>query len=105
DVAIASPARRATSDDVEKYRAWWTWVKEQSTRVRGGEWAVRLQPPDHLATIMRTFEHMTESRRFFVTKNGRIGTGPATIEPGNENDTRVGDEIHVIPGSNLPLIL
>ena len=43
----------------------------------------------------------TVSRRFFVTEGGRFGLGLSSLN----NTVEVGDEVHVIEGSNLPVIL
>jgi hypothetical protein len=108
DIIISeSSTSRATVADFRKFQEWWIWLKEQPDQIMSQGWEIALRPPKELLPIMRTFNTTMEFRKIFVTKEGRFGTGSASIQTAlsEELGIRVGTEIHIVSGSNLPLAL
>ena len=102
DCSSTNPVRRATADDIANCQTWWAWLQKDFAAARNTEWATVVRPPE-LHDIMQAFEDRTRSRRFFLTKQGRFGTGPGAISDGKK-EISVGDEIHAVIGSSVPLV-
>jgi hypothetical protein len=84
---------RATEDVYTCWKAWWNSMCQNS------EW---IPDADHwfasdFREISLTVIASIVWRRFFVTKGGSIGIGPA--------DTQVGDDVYVLGGGRQPLTL
>jgi hypothetical protein len=80
--------RRCQTGDYKTYR---TWVKELGNPYTP-YWKIR-----HVRIFQAAFREASLGRRFFVTKKGYFGVGPAELEEG--------DEIYILAGGKVPLVL
>ncbi|KAH7333201.1 heterokaryon incompatibility protein-domain-containing protein [Rhexocercosporidium sp. MPI-PUGE-AT-0058] len=100
--------RTLISDHVlsDNYRCW-DRAKESNEHGFWDLWTKtrRVRMSAYIASVSKTaelhfyivFNYATSSRSFLTTRKGYIGTGP--------DATRSGDEIHLVAGSNWPLVL
>jgi hypothetical protein len=72
--------------------SWWTFIQRIFLRRNGTEIDLNLEWTFWMASAL-----LTEAKAFFITKKNLIGLGLDGIEPG--------DEIHILPGGNCPVIL
>ncbi|KAI0104278.1 heterokaryon incompatibility protein-domain-containing protein [Nemania sp. FL0031] len=94
--------RRAVVDDIELFYRWDEWVRG-NIPAHTRDWAARQCPPA-FHEISKSFLDRTQSRKLFITKDGRVGTGVATVF-GQEKQVLVGDHVFLLQGSNVPVIL
>ncbi|KAJ8132135.1 hypothetical protein O1611_g1485 [Lasiodiplodia mahajangana] len=94
--------RRAVVDDIELFYRWDEWVRG-NIPAHTRDWAARECPPA-FHEISKSFLDRTQSRKLFITEDGRMGTGVATVF-GQEKQVLVGDHVFLLQGSNLPVIL
>jgi hypothetical protein len=82
------------------------WMEDDTKKVNrktaiGPGFTKHYTEPEELTRLKNQFHYAvlaaSASRKFFTTDNGYIGIGPA--------DVLVGDEVYVILGSRVPLIL
>ena len=93
---------RASSKHLKLLYAWLDWMKENvppETR----DWPAR-QPPIIFSEVAKTFLDRTQSRKLFTTKDKRLGMGISTVF-GQEKEVLPGDQIWLLQGSNLPVVL
>ncbi|KAN0083382.1 Heterokaryon incompatibility protein (HET) domain containing protein [Elaphomyces granulatus] len=94
--------RRASIEDVETLQAWWVWfVENASPEKKDWAWSQQLR---HFKEIFESFMDRTQSRKFFVTTARRMGTGVATVF-GEEREVIGGDQIFLLQGCNIPVML
>ncbi|KAI0517931.1 heterokaryon incompatibility protein-domain-containing protein [Xylaria bambusicola] len=94
--------RRAVFEDITNLFTWIEWARRDipsGTR----DWAAR-ECPLVFQEISKSFLDRTQSRKLFTTKEGRMGTGVATVF-GQEKEVSVGDHVFLLQGSNVPVIL
>ena len=95
-------SRRATYEDIELFFGWLSWMNE-SVGLETKDWAAR-RPPIIFSEIFSTFMTRTQSRKLFATKNRRLGMG-VSIVFGEEKEVSPGDQVWLLQGSRLPIIL
>jgi hypothetical protein len=108
---------RLGPEELNQIRAWYQWLKEKSDSSSGSPWT-DLCSTDEQANFQyftSTYRYFTNFLKFFVSQQGRIGLGPSsfldmidqTAVPDHISleDLEVGDEIHIIHGSKVPLVL
>jgi hypothetical protein len=94
--------RRATHEDIQLLYDWLEWMKE-SVPSHKRDWAAQ-QPPEIYTEISSTFMAKTQSRKLFTTENKRLGMGVSMVW-GQEKEVLTGDQVWLLQGSNLPVIL
>ncbi|KAI0906225.1 heterokaryon incompatibility protein-domain-containing protein [Ustulina deusta] len=94
--------RRAAVEDIELFYGWAKWIRD-NIPPKTRDWAAR-KCPSAFHEISKSFLDRTKSRKLFVTKDGRMGTGVATVF-GQEKQVLVGDHVFLLQGSNVPVIL
>jgi len=104
DNAVSDGPRRASNEDVFRIQQWWHWLEQESMASMAAEWHM-LKWKCQDGEIFQTFSDRTESRKFFTTENGRIGTGTYTLKKTDANTVMPGDEIHIVFGCSVPLVL
>ncbi|KAH9208044.1 heterokaryon incompatibility protein-domain-containing protein [Leptodontidium sp. 2 PMI_412] len=84
------------ADQAQEQTFWSLWSKISTSGISEflGSASETLGPE---YDALNVFHFTTDSRSFLTTRKGYIGTGP--------NATRSGDEIHLVAGSNWPLML
>jgi hypothetical protein len=89
--------RKATADDAEAFRAWRMWARciSRDTLARMAYISQR-DLDEGISSIHYALKTTTASRRFFITRNGFIGVGPKTTQPG--------DQLHVFENSRVPFL-
>ena len=101
--------RRIQETDFDTIYRWWQWLQETSETFNGSEWNDLRSIADEEGNglITDSFWKATEMRRLFVTSNGWLGTGVASLEDDTSDfmNVDVGDEIHVALGSKVPFVL
>jgi hypothetical protein len=102
--------RRFEPRDDVKVLAWWNWLQSQTASVVGWEqnWnsLLALSHPDGSHFITDRFWHATGIRKMICTERNRIGTGPSAYKNDIEfGDAKAGDEVHMLFGMSLPVIL
>jgi hypothetical protein len=102
--------RRFELRDDAKVRAWWKWLQRQTSSLAWWEhqWAsLRTSAhPDGFHFVTDRFWHATEARKMIFTEQNRMGTGPSAYKYNVElADTQAGDDVHVLFGFKLPIIL
>jgi hypothetical protein len=80
--------RRCQTEDYKTYRTWVEELGDSDTPY----WKSR-----HVQNYHSGFREACLGRRFFVTKKGYFGVGPAELEEG--------DEIYILAGGKVPLVL
>ncbi|KAI1504978.1 hypothetical protein F5X99DRAFT_405613 [Biscogniauxia marginata] len=104
-IKVRSPARRMQTADLHVIQHWWKWLQAKAEVFHGTEWAT-LRNEQEFGTITDSFWSSTETRKLMRTSSGRIGSGPSEFGSiGNFGNVSAGDEIHVVFGCNLPVIL
>ncbi len=88
--------------DIEAAIEWWKWLRRRQPlaehdRLVGRELNLASWKDERNGTVDRMVHLLISQRRFFITSRGRLATGWAS--------TQEGDEIHVVNGCSLPLIL
>ncbi|OQV09929.1 hypothetical protein CLAIMM_14002 [Cladophialophora immunda] len=94
--------RRATSDDIKLLYGWINWIGKNippTTR----DWASR-EPPAKFTEIASTVLGRTQSKKLFATKDKRLGLGISTVF-GQEKEVMAGDQVWLLQGSKLPVVL
>ena len=108
---------RIQQDDISTIKAWYQWLEKQSSY--SGPWTDLCSMEDDRGfhKLTTRFLFFTNISKILLTHKGRIGIGPSKLfYKGNPNQpspledilieqVEVGDEIHVVYGCNLPLIL
>ncbi|KAI9861373.1 MAG: hypothetical protein M1813_005270 [Trichoglossum hirsutum] len=94
--------RRATSEDIKLLYAWLHWM-EENVPSETRDWAAR-EPPIIFNEIVSTLLDRTQSRKLFTTKDKRLGMGISTVF-GQEKEVLSRDQVWLLQGSNLPVIL
>lgn len=79
---------RYQTEDYKVYRMWVEELEDSDTPY----WKSR-----HVQSYHTVFRAACSGRRFFVTKKGYFGIGPAELEEG--------DEIYILAGGKVPLVL
>jgi hypothetical protein len=102
--------RRFEPRDDAKVLAWWNWLQHQTASLATWEhqWAsLRTSAhPDGFHIVTDRFWHATETRKMIFTERNRMGTGPSAYKYNVElADTKAGDEVHILFGFKLPVIL
>jgi hypothetical protein len=102
--------RRFEPRDDVKVLAWWNWLQRQTASLVGWEqdWnSLRtLSHPDGFHFVTDRFWQATGTRKMIFTERNRIGTGPSARENDAEfGDAKAGDEVHMLFGLRLPVIL
>ncbi|RDW63603.1 hypothetical protein BP6252_11148 [Coleophoma cylindrospora] len=90
------------TSDIDAAKQWWRWFRgRESIPQTGILFGLDADPASWLqernGTVDRMVHLFTNSRRFFVTSSGKLATG--------WGNTSEGDEIHVVDGCSVPLIL
>ena len=102
-----SQPRRIQDEDISKILAWWTWLQSEAETFIGTEWDSlrQIAHPESHQHITEMFWSSTQTRKLLVfKKEQRIGMGTdGTWSEGR--DTSVGDEVHVVSGCPVPLVL
>jgi hypothetical protein len=93
---------RATLEDIKLLYNWIQWLND-NVQPKKRDWGAN-QPPPIFNEIASSFLMRTQSRRFFTTKDKRLGMGVSTVF-GQEREIECGDEVWLMKGSNLPVIL
>ncbi|PVH92403.1 hypothetical protein DM02DRAFT_543740 [Periconia macrospinosa] len=90
--------RRATPDDESSFRSWYMWLRciLRDTLDRRAFFSER-DLAEGIASIHYALKTATASRRFFITREGFMGIGPKTTEPG--------DVVYVVKNSHVPFVL
>ncbi|KAI1102379.1 heterokaryon incompatibility protein-domain-containing protein [Jackrogersella minutella] len=102
---IGNPARRMQTADLDVIQNWWKWLQAKAEVFDGPEW-VMLRDEQEFGTITDMFWTSTETRKLMRTSSGRIGSGPSEFGSiGKHGNVSAGDEIHIVFGCNLPVIL
>ena len=102
--------RRFEPRDEAKVLAWWSWLQRQTASLAWWEhqWT-RLRTsvhPDGFHIVTDRFWDATETRKMIFTEQNRMGTGPSAYKYNVElADTKAGDEVHILFGFKLPVIL
>ncbi|KAI0871711.1 heterokaryon incompatibility protein-domain-containing protein, partial [Hypoxylon argillaceum] len=94
--------RRAVVKDIELFYGWAEWVRS-SIPPETRDWAAR-DHPSVFHEASKSFLDRTQSRKLFITKDGRMGTGVATVF-GQEKHVLVRDHVFLLQGSNVPVVL
>ncbi|XP_014550283.1 hypothetical protein COCVIDRAFT_21227 [Bipolaris victoriae FI3] len=103
--------RRFEPRDMVKVQAWWNWLQREADSNFVGpelEWysLCTRSHPDRFHIVTDSFWHTTETRKMIFAESGRMGTGPSEFGSYIEfRDARVGDEVHVLFGLSVPVIL
>jgi hypothetical protein len=95
-------SRQATFEDIQLLYSLFLYIKK-NINPHTKDWAAK-ELPEELTGIKSSFLDRTQSRKLFITQGGRIGSGIASIF-GQAKEVLVGDEVFVLPGSNLPVVL
>ena len=77
---------------VDIYNAWWTLCQNS----KPGEWMLDNEG-DISFLYTRTLPAVCMLRRFYMTSKGYMGIGPV--------DVRIGDQVYVLVGGNVPFLL
>ena len=102
--------RRFEPRDEAKVLAWWNGLHRQTASLVGWEhqWtSLRTSThPDGFHIVTDRFWHATETLKMIFTEQNRMGTGPIAYKYNVElADTKAGDEVHMLFGMKLPVIL
>jgi hypothetical protein len=99
-----SKYRRATSNGSAAFEAWKqddTNKRKRKTSFGPGGLVKNYVEPEELTALKNCFHFAvltaSGSRKFFVTRNGFIGIGPANLQRG--------DAVYIVLGSRVPLIM
>ena len=84
--------RRCQSKDEKAYQQWWNWWRDLEKHKTFNIWT-----SDLASAYDQGFLRTCHGCRFFVTKKGYFGMGPAELAGG--------DQVYVVAGGRVPLIL
>lgn len=86
------------SEEIEGFKAFLKHLRKDPTRPPFPQAGRREDERNRLASRwLVAFEKATRNRRFFITTDGRMGLGPANLEPGNG--------VAILFGGNVPFVL
>jgi hypothetical protein len=98
---LKSACRRVSAAEIPSmFGEWWNWVQSRATVNDDGTYddVESLAPnSDNITLFCQSFFGATAYRRFFITRDGRMGIGPESIQPG--------DQVVIMCGGKVPFAI
>jgi hypothetical protein len=98
---LKSACRRVCAAEIPSmFGEWWNWVQSRATVNDDGTYddVESLAPnSDNITLFCQSFFGATAYRRFFITRDGRMGIGPESIQPG--------DQVVIMCGGKVPFAI